>query len=68
MLQSYEAIYDHGRLTWTGEVPSWAQERVKVIVTVISEQVVTDLPDSGEKDGDLQPMRRDELHDRSCLR
>ncbi len=35
MLQSYEAIYDHGRLTWTGEAPKLVRGRV--IVTLINE-------------------------------
>ncbi|MBF0399180.1 MAG: hypothetical protein HQL90_00260 [Magnetococcales bacterium] len=98
MLQSYEAIYDHGRLTWTGDAPKLVRGRV--MVTLVSEQGGTDLSDSsGEVSagtklesagsaasgefsgplaslrarvatqyGDLQPMRRDELYDRSCLR
>ncbi|MBF0284527.1 MAG: hypothetical protein HQL51_08725 [Magnetococcales bacterium] len=33
MLASYEAIYDHGRLTWVGEEPS--EGRARVIVTVL---------------------------------
>ncbi|MDD5579585.1 MAG: hypothetical protein PHY16_09935 [Methylobacter sp.] len=33
MLQSYEAIYDHGRLTWLGDKPS--VEEAHVIVTLL---------------------------------
>jgi hypothetical protein len=33
MLQSYEAIYDHGQFKWIGEEPAVAQARV--IVTVL---------------------------------
>jgi hypothetical protein len=92
MLQSYEAFYDHGRLTWTGRVPKLVQGRVMVLVG--SEQEAAEPSDSGEEVasgtqlesvgsaaigefagplaslrarvatqyGDLQPMRRDELH------
>jgi hypothetical protein len=35
MLQSYEAIYDHGQFKWIGDEPSVAQARV--IVTVLPE-------------------------------
>ncbi|MDO8789980.1 MAG: hypothetical protein Q7J42_18040 [Sulfuritalea sp.] len=34
MLQSYEAIYDHGQVKWIGEGP--AVEQARVIVTVLS--------------------------------
>ncbi|MBF0309862.1 MAG: hypothetical protein HQL56_10065 [Magnetococcales bacterium] len=40
MLPRYEAIYDHGRLTWIGEAPG--PVRTRVIVTPVSE------PDTGE--------------------
>lgn len=43
MLQSYEAIYDHGRLTWTGDAP--LPVRARVIVTLIDEQCAAALPD-----------------------
>jgi hypothetical protein len=33
MLQSYEAIYDHGRLTWLADKPS--VEEAHVIVTLL---------------------------------
>jgi hypothetical protein len=33
MLQSYEAIYEHGRLHWLGETPDL--DHARVIVTVI---------------------------------
>jgi hypothetical protein len=33
MLQSYEAIYDHGHLTWLADKP--AVEEVHVIVTLL---------------------------------
>lgn len=36
MLQSYEAIYDHGRIKWTGDSPQ--VEEARVIVTVLSPQ------------------------------
>lgn len=36
MLQSYEAIYDHGIIKWLGEKPADIQARV--IVTVLPEQ------------------------------
>lgn len=86
MLQSYEAIYDHGRLTWTGEAPKLVRGRVMVtLVNDLAEgQLIENdsrVPVSGfsgplaslrarvaTQYGDLQPMRRDELYDRSCLR
>lgn len=36
MLQSYEAIYDHGRLRWLTDKPP--VEEARVIVTLISSQ------------------------------
>jgi hypothetical protein len=35
MLQSYEAIYDHGQFQWIGDEPAVAKARV--IVTVLPE-------------------------------
>lgn len=35
MLQSYEAIYEHGRLRWLKDAPE--RENLKVIVTIIGE-------------------------------
>lgn len=32
MLKSYEAIYDHGKLTWIGEEPALGKQRILVIV------------------------------------
>lgn len=37
MIPSYEAIYDHGRLTWIGEEPP--PERARVIVTLVDGQI-----------------------------
>ena len=34
MLQSYEAIYDHGQMRWLGERPP--VEEARVIVTILS--------------------------------
>ncbi len=45
MLQSYQAIYDHGRLTWLGDKPE--VEAANVIVTL--------LPDEAPV---LKPMRQ----------
>ena len=36
MLQSYEAIYDHGQLRWIADKPP--VEEARVIVTMLSEQ------------------------------
>ena len=44
MLPSYEAVYDHGRLSWTKDAPD--PERVRVIVTLIKEQSANDLPEA----------------------
>ena len=33
MLQSYQAIYDHGRLTWLSDKPS--VEEARVIITLL---------------------------------
>ena len=38
MLQSYEAIYDHGRLTWLADKPS--VEAAHVIVTLLPDEAV----------------------------
>lgn len=38
-LQSYEAIYDHGQMTWLGERPP--VEEARVIVTILSGQCAT---------------------------
>ncbi|MEO5350485.1 MAG: hypothetical protein H7836_12680 [Magnetococcus sp. YQC-3] len=40
MLQSYEAIYEHGRLTWTADAPN--PVRARVIVTLIDEPFATE--------------------------
>jgi hypothetical protein len=37
MLKSYEAIYDHGRIKWLGEVPSFNRARVVLVVDDASE-------------------------------
>jgi hypothetical protein len=37
MLQSYEAIYDHGRLTWLSDTPP--MEEARVIVTLLPAQL-----------------------------
>lgn len=37
MLQSYQAIYDHGRLTWLTDKPS--VEEARVIVTLLPAEV-----------------------------
>jgi hypothetical protein len=44
MLQSYEAIYEHGRLRWVNDAPD--RENLKVIVTVVgdAEQPGRDTP------------------------
>lgn len=34
LLQSYEAIYDHGQMTWLGDRPQ--VEEARVIVTILS--------------------------------
>ena len=36
MLQSFEAIYDHGRLDWLKDAPI-SQGRMRVIVTIVQE-------------------------------
>lgn len=36
MLQSFEAIYDHGRLDWLKDAPV-SQGRMRVIVTIVQE-------------------------------
>lgn len=33
-LQSYEAIYDHGQMTWQGDAPQ--VEKARVIVTILA--------------------------------
>jgi hypothetical protein len=38
MLQSYQSIYDHGRLTWLTDKPS--VEKAHVIVTLLSAEEV----------------------------
>ena len=47
MLQSYEAIYDHGRLIWTKDMPVLV--RARVIVTLIDEQCAAELPDGARE-------------------
>ena len=44
MLPSYEAIYDHGQLTWVGDAPS--PDRSRVIVILIEGQSANDLPEA----------------------
>lgn len=39
MLPSYEAIYDHGQITWLGDEPP--VEKARVIVTMLSRQETT---------------------------
>ena len=41
MLNSYEAIYDHGQIRWTSDTP--AITRARVIITVLDEPVVQPL-------------------------
>lgn len=36
MLQSYEAIYEHGQMKWLGEQPP--VEEARVIVTILSDK------------------------------
>lgn len=36
MLQSFEAVYDHGRLDWLADAPA-SQGRMRVIVTIVQE-------------------------------
>ncbi len=48
-MQSYEAVYDHGRLRWLAETP--AIETARVIVTVLeSAPVQASMPPSRLKD------------------
>ncbi|MEO5333864.1 MAG: hypothetical protein H7839_17770 [Magnetococcus sp. YQC-5] len=44
MLHSYEAIYDHGHLTWISDVPDLA--RARVIVTLMHEATPAKLPEA----------------------
>ncbi|MBF0135399.1 MAG: hypothetical protein H7833_01255 [Magnetococcus sp. DMHC-1] len=43
MLPSYEAIYDHGQLTWIGDTPG--PVRARVIITLINEQTPSHVSD-----------------------
>ncbi len=43
MLQSYEAIYEHGAIIWLGEKPSVKQAHVIVTVLGITETATTPL-------------------------
>ena len=40
MLPSYKAIYDHGKLIWTGDAPG--VERRRVLVTLIDDPMTSD--------------------------
>ena len=42
MLKSYEAIYDHGRLQWLGEVPRF--KRVRVVLVADDSDELKDNP------------------------
>ncbi|MBF0098543.1 MAG: hypothetical protein HQM04_13510 [Magnetococcales bacterium] len=53
MLSSYEAIYDHGQLTWLGDSPG--QIKARAIVTLIADAMA-------EKDP--PPPKPDPLHHR----
>jgi hypothetical protein len=43
MLQSYEAIYEHGAITWLGEKPSVSQAHVIVTILDVSDSATTPL-------------------------
>lgn len=49
MLSSYEAIYDHGLLTWLGETPG--PVRARVIVTLMREPAAEETTDSQAPNG-----------------
>ncbi len=64
MLQSYEAIYDHGRLSWIKDAPD--PVRARVIVTLINEQSANDLPEIAQGVDRLsilprKPLSEDEI-------
>ena len=41
-LQSYEAIYDHGKMKWLGDRPQ--VEEARVIVTILSDKGIAPTP------------------------
>ena len=43
MLQSYEAIYEHGAITWLGEKPSVNQAHVIVTILDVTERATAPL-------------------------
>ncbi|MEO5350482.1 MAG: hypothetical protein H7836_12665 [Magnetococcus sp. YQC-3] len=56
MLQSYEAIDDHGRLTWTGEAPQLVRGRVMVTL-------VNDLADGQPTENNSRVPNGDRIAD-----
>jgi hypothetical protein len=48
MLKSYEAIYDHGKIEWLGEVPRFNQARVVLVADDANE---LESPNKPEKRG-----------------
>lgn len=48
MLKSYEAIYDHGRIHWLGETPSF--KRVRVVLVADDADELTDVQESDAGD------------------
>ncbi|MBF0628573.1 MAG: hypothetical protein HQL91_10195 [Magnetococcales bacterium] len=53
MLSSYEALYDHGQVTWVGEKPDW--ERARVIITAFG-GVPEQLPRKELNDAEIEQV------------
>ncbi len=51
MLKSYEAIYDHGRVEWTGAAPSCTHARVLVVLDESAEEAPP-AEETGRTNGD----------------